>query len=85
MKPKYSFQWYYSGLKPYVHYVPYEDYCSDLKDIILWLRQNDDKARKIALNGSAFAKKYLNINISYLYLYYVLVECNKLNLSINKQ
>lgn len=85
MKPKqHSFQWYYSGLKPYVHYIPYEDDCSDLKDIILWLRQNDDKARKIAINGSDFVKKYLNVNISYLYLYYVLIECNKLNSSINK-
>lgn len=75
-------QWFYNGLKPYVHYVPYEADCSDLKNAIEWLRQNDDKAKEIALQGRQFALDYLNTEITYLYLYTVLLELNKLNRSL---
>jgi hypothetical protein len=77
-----NIQWYYNGLKPYVHYVPYETDCSDLANVLTWLRANDDKAKEIALQGRRFALDYLNTDMSYLYLYHVLLELNKLNLSI---
>lgn len=75
-------QWYYNGLVPYVHYVPYSTDCSDLEDVIMWLRSNEDKAREIALQGRQFARKYLNTDMTYLYLHEVMVELNKLNKSI---
>ena len=76
------FQWYYSGLKPYVHYVPYKGDCSDLLEIITWLRKNEDEAKTIALNGRDFSKTYLDADTTFLYLYEVLKEYNKLNETI---
>lgn len=75
-------QWFYSGLNPFQHYVPYQTDCSDLPDLINWLRNNDDKAKKIALEGKRFHKKYLDFDTTYLYLYHVLKEYNKLNSSV---
>lgn len=74
-------QWYYSGLKPYIHYVPYNKDCSNLEDIILWLREHDEEAERIAQAGRQFALKYLDMNTTYLYLYHVLKEYNKLNVN----
>jgi hypothetical protein len=65
-------QWYYCGLKPYVHYVPYQSDCSDLASQILWLRQNDLKAREIAREGSKFFEEHLTLEKCHLYLYYAL-------------
>jgi len=77
-----NLQWYYSGLKPYVHYVPYETDCSDLKEVLQWLKAHNDQAKQIALNGRQFALDYLNSDMIYLYLYNVLIQYNKLNKSI---
>ena len=74
-------QWYFSGLNPYVHYIPYQTDCSDLATIIHWLRANDEKAKSIAVEGRKFALKYLNVDITYLYFYQVLKEYTKLNLA----
>ena len=65
-------QWYYSGLYPYVHYVPYLSDCSDLAEKIQWLKENDDIAYEIACAGQQFAEKYLNEEMTHLYLYEVL-------------
>lgn len=67
-----NIQWYYSGLKPYIHYVPYASDCSDLAEKIQWLRYNDAKARKIAMEGRAFCEENLTLEKCYLYLYSVL-------------
>ena len=65
-------QWYYAGLNPYEHYVPYLSDCSDLAEKIHWLKENDDIAYKIACAGQQFAEKYLNEEMTHLYLYEVL-------------
>jgi len=77
-------QWYYPGLISYVHYVPYESDCSDLEEVIMWLKSHDEEARKIALNGRQFALDYINNDMIYLYLYQVLIHYNLLNLSIKQ-
>ncbi len=71
-------QWHYNGLKPYVHYIPYETDCSDLLSILDWLKTHDKEAQDIALQGRQYALDYLNTDITYLYLYRVLLELNKL-------
>jgi hypothetical protein len=43
---------YFDAWKPYVHYVPVKADMSDLISQIKWLKENDDKAREIALNGN---------------------------------
>jgi hypothetical protein len=74
-------QWHYNGLKPYVHYVPYESDCSDLLSVLEWLRTHDNEAKSIALHGHQYALDYLNTDITYLYLYRVLLELSKLCLN----
>jgi hypothetical protein len=48
-------QWYYSALKPWIHYVPIRGDLKDLDEKIAWAMANDDLARRIADNGRAFA------------------------------
>jgi hypothetical protein len=45
-------QWYYDRLQPWVHYVPVKADLSDLTETVLWLIDNDDRAREIAARGS---------------------------------
>lgn len=46
---------------PWIHYVPVKNDLSDLIEIINWLRDNDDKAKEIALNGKSLFKKLYNM------------------------
>jgi len=49
-------QWFYSEMKPWVHYVPVAHDLSDLFETIDWLRANEDKAKEISDNAIAFAE-----------------------------
>ena len=49
-------QWYYKGLKPWIHYVPFANDCSDLIEKITWAKEHDREAKEIAEEGSRFAK-----------------------------
>ena len=44
-------EYFYSGLEPWVHYVPIKADYSDLLENIQWLKENDEKAKKIAENA----------------------------------
>jgi hypothetical protein len=46
---------------PWVHFVPVKNDLSDLLETINWLRQNDAKAKEIALNGRSLYKKLYNM------------------------
>lgn len=48
-------QWYYDRLIPWQHYVPVNRDLSDLHEKLDWLRDNDDKAKKLAKLGKDFA------------------------------
>lgn len=50
-------QWYYKNLSPYVNYIPVSQNLADLTDIFAWLRNNDDQAYVIAINGQNLAKE----------------------------
>lgn len=52
---------YMESIIPWVHYVPIKKDLSDLKENIQWLRDNDDKAKEIALNSKALYKVLYNI------------------------
>lgn len=62
-------EWFYKGVQPYVHYVPYNPDCSDLAEKILWLQQNDEEARRIADNAAQFGKENLSTEDMMLYMY----------------
>jgi hypothetical protein len=48
-------QWYYDRLKPWIHYVPVKSDLSDLEEIVSWVLDHDDQARKIGQAGREFA------------------------------
>ncbi len=50
-------EWYDTALIPYKHYVPYRADFSDLLEKIAWLKQNDEAAKNIAKEASAFAEQ----------------------------
>lgn len=51
-------RWYDELLVPYVHYVPVNYDLSDLEEIILWCRLNDDKCLEIANNAKKIYNEY---------------------------
>ncbi|GAA6004464.1 uncharacterized protein JCM10292_007083 [Rhodotorula paludigena] len=55
-------QWYGSfhpTLRPWVHYVPVDEFLADLPAKIAWLQEHDEHARFIVRNAVAFAEAYL--------------------------
>ena len=48
-------QWYYDRLRPWINYIPVEAEMEDLADKVLWLRSNDDVARRIGAAGRDLA------------------------------
>ena len=51
--------WFEEFLEPMKHYVPVKGDYSDLEEKILWLREHDKEAEKIAGEAMKFYKKYL--------------------------
>lgn len=67
-------QYFYSALKPFVHYIPIQHDMSDLVEKIEWARAHDPECRLIAENARAFALAHLMPNQVYSYFYHVLCE-----------
>jgi len=65
-------QWFYSALKPYVHYIPIENDMKDLVEKVEWAKCHDEEASRISRNGREFAENNLLIEDNYFYLYLVL-------------
>ena len=72
-------EWFYKGIQDQVHYVSYETDCSDLKDVILDLIENDEKARRIAKNATRFADMYLTAEGAAFYMYCLLTQYAQLS------
>ena len=45
------YEHFYRDLKPFEHYVPVKEDLSDLEERIMWARENDAEAKKIAENA----------------------------------
>lgn len=67
-------QWFYPFLEPWVHYVPVKFDLVDLIEKIQWARNNDDKCRRIALNGRDFARKWFTAEAQLDYTYHKFKE-----------
>ena len=52
---------YQKSWLPWVHFVPVKTDLSDLLETITWLRENDAKAKEIALNGRSLYQKLYNL------------------------
>uniref|UniRef100_A0A1E1WTF6 Glycosyl transferase CAP10 domain-containing protein n=1 Tax=Pectinophora gossypiella TaxID=13191 RepID=A0A1E1WTF6_PECGO len=53
------YEHFYSQLRAWEHYVPVARDLSDLKKRVIWARDHDDEARKIAENARKFANENL--------------------------
>lgn len=53
------YEWFYKSLKPGVHYLQVNEDLSNLVGQVQWAMDNDEKARKIALEGQKFAREHL--------------------------
>lgn len=67
-----NIQWFYSLLKPYVHYIPVANDLIDLSEKVTWSKDHDKEIQKIISNAQRIAKENLNQSEVYYYLYLVL-------------
>ncbi|PIK61812.1 putative KDEL motif-containing protein 1 isoform X1, partial [Apostichopus japonicus] len=68
------YEHFYKQLRPWEHYIPFEQDLSDLEEKLRWAMDNDEKAKQIAENGSEFARSNLLSNRIFCYYYQVLTE-----------
>lgn len=52
-------QWFYSALKPYVHYVPIKNDLTDIFKQINWMKKHDEQIQNISNNANKFVKENL--------------------------
>lgn len=71
-------EWFYKGIEPWVHYVPFEQDCSDLKKQILWLKNHDKEAQEMVERANAFALDNLTVEDMMAYFYHLLKTYAKL-------
>lgn len=53
------YEWFYKSLKTGVHFLGVKEDLSNLVAQVKWAMENDDQAKKIALNGQKFARNNL--------------------------
>jgi protein glucosyltransferase len=53
-------EWFYSDIKPWVHYVPVKADFSDLFEKIDWLRKNDEEAQRIVKRAEVFSRYHFS-------------------------
>ncbi len=78
-----SVQWFYRGLKPFVHFIPFNEDFSDLIEKIQWATNHDAETRFIAAQGRAFALNNLCLENNLFYLYILLKEFSALQQASN--
>jgi hypothetical protein len=69
---------FYTGIKPYVHYVPVSSNISDIFEKLNWLKNNDKQARTISQNATHFICSNLMLTDIDEYLAKILNEYHKL-------
>ncbi len=52
-------QWFYSAMKPYVHYVPVNERITDIFLQLEWMKSHDAKLQQISQNAQNFVKNNL--------------------------
>lgn len=73
-----NIQWYFKGLKPFLHYIPVASDFSDMKERLNWIRSHDKNARDAIKKANEFACHYLNDEAVGFYLYKVLEKYARL-------
>lgn len=64
--------WFYSQLKPYVHYIPVSKDLSDICDQIKWAKKHDAECEEMVDRAYELAEEILSPECVYLYFYRLL-------------
>ncbi len=67
-------EWFYKGVKPNVHYVPFALDLSNFEEKMAWVRNHDSEAKRIADEGHAFAQEHLSNEALIVYFYRLLLK-----------
>ncbi|KAJ6662738.1 hypothetical protein lerEdw1_011378 [Lerista edwardsae] len=79
-------EFFYSQLKPWVHYVPVKSDLSDVRELLQFVRENDDVAQAIARRGHHFITDYLRMEDVSCYWGRLLTEYSKaLNYEVKRK
>ncbi|XP_043928873.1 protein O-glucosyltransferase 1 [Protopterus annectens] len=71
-------EFFYTQLKPWVHYIPIKQDLSDVSDLLQFVRENDDIAKDIAERGRQFILDHLTMEDVSCYWETLLNEYSKL-------
>ena len=52
-------QYFYTAIKPWIHYIPLKDDISDIFEKIYWAKMHDVESKKISENATLFTQKCL--------------------------
>ncbi len=64
--------WFFTALKPNIHFIPVSHDLSDLLSQLAWAKSHDAECEAIVKNANQFAKENLSAESIYLYLYRLL-------------
>lgn len=70
-------QWYYSQMRPFVHYVPVDENFSELKTVYDWLNANGQEAKQIAKAGQDLGEQIFSQDGIEHYVLFLLDEYKK--------
>lgn len=71
------YEHFYSDLKPWKHYIPFNSDLSNLVERIKWAIDHDKEAKRIAVGGQTFARNNLMPQDIFCYHVYLLnVSCS---------
>lgn len=65
-------EWFYKGLEPYKHYIPFRNDSADLTQQVVWIGEHPEEAEKVAREARAFAESHLVDYKMFLYFYKLL-------------
>ncbi|XP_072918311.1 protein O-glucosyltransferase 1 [Hemitrygon akajei] len=71
-------EFFYPQLKPWVHYIPVSQDLSDVRDLLQFVKENDQIAQDIAERGRRFIQDHLKMKDVSCYWKQLLVEYSKL-------
>ena len=67
-------EFFYSSLKPWIHYVPVRQDLADARELIEFVKENDKVAKEIAERGRKFITEHLRMEDIYCYWHELLSE-----------
>ncbi|CAF0709792.1 unnamed protein product [Brachionus calyciflorus] len=71
-------EFFYDGLKPWVHYIPVEQNLKNVKELLEFAKENDKIVKEIALRGKNFVIDHLRMEDIYCYWEELIKEYTKL-------